>query len=322
VSNLSPSSFLASIHAAAPLMDTLLPPHTADLPDELCGRMLRAWEALGGSVPPAGSDARSQRSWDDGTCQALSTHLLELAGPVDRARLLASSSPGSGAWLQAFPCANLGLRLGKDELRVAVGLRLGVPLVRAHRCRCGTEVDVRGLHGLSCRRSAGRHRRHALANDVILRAVRSANIHAELEPPRLLRGDGKRPDGATLDPWSGGRYLVWDFTCPDTLAPSHVTQSSSLASSVAQDAEQRKCTKYRELASGDYIFTPVAIETLGSWGPAASSFCDELGARLARESGDLRSAAFLRQRLALAVQRGNAASVLGTFPLPEGTELM
>src|SRR4029077_1899075 len=122
--------------------------------------------------------------------------------------------------------------------------------------------------------SAGRHRRHALANDVILRAVRSANIHAELEPLRLLRGDGKRPDRATLDPWSGGRYLVWDFTCPDTLAPSHVTQSSSLASSIAQDAEQRKCTKYRELASGDYIFTPV--DTLGSWGPAASSFCYEL----------------------------------------------
>jgi hypothetical protein len=319
---LSPSAFLASAHSAATLMGILLPPRFSDIPYAFSDRVLRTWKDLSGSAPPIGSEACRQRSWDDGVCQALSTHLLELADPVDRARLLASSSPGSGAWLQAFPCANLGLRLGKDELRVAVGLRLGSPLIRAHRCRCGAEVDARGIHGLSCRRSAGRHRRHALANDILLRAVRSANIHAELEPPRLLRGDGKRPDGATLDPWSGGRYLVWDFTCPDTLASSHLTQSSSLAGSAASCAEQLKCTKYRELqASGDYIFTPVAIETLGSWGPAASSFCEELGARVARESGDLRSAAFLRQRLSIAVQKGNAASVLGTFPLTDDTEL-
>src|SRR4029077_18464089 len=109
--------------------------------------------------------------------------------------------------------------------------------------------------------SAGRHRRHALANDVILRAVRSANIHAELEPSRLLRGDGKRPDGAMLDPWSGGRYLVWDFTCPDTLATSHQPQTYSLAGYEASVAEQRNCSKYAELlASGDDIFTPIAIE--------------------------------------------------------------
>jgi hypothetical protein len=323
ITKLSPSAFLASIHSAASLMSILLPPHLADLPDEVSNRMLGAWEDLSGSARPVGSEACRQRSWDDGICHALSTHLLELAGPVDRARLLASSSPSSGAWLQAFPFANLGLRLGKDELRVAVGLRLGAPLIRAHRCRCGAEVDVRGLHGLSCRRSAGRHRRHALANDVILRAVRSANVHAELEPSRLLRGDGKRPDGATLDPWSGGRYLVWDFTCPDTLASSHLSQTSNQAGSAASSAEQRKCSKYRELqASGDYIFTPIAIETLGSWGPAASSFCEDLGARLARESGDLRSASFLRQRLGIAVQRGNAASVLGTLPLPDDTELV
>ena len=30
-----------------------------------------------------------------------------------------------------------------------------------------------------------------MANEVIVRAVRSVEVHAELEPPRLLRGDGK-----------------------------------------------------------------------------------------------------------------------------------
>jgi len=176
-------------------------------------------------------------------------------------------------------------------------------------------VETNGHHGLSCRRSAGRHRRHALANDVILRAIRSVECHAELEPPRLLRGDGKRPDGATLDPWRNGRYLVWDFTCPDTLAPSHQNLSSQAAGSVAEQAEIRKNTKYAELvASGDLIFAPIAIETLGVWGPSALEVCAEIGGRIANKTGDTRSFAFLKQRLGIAVQRGNAAAVIGTVP--------
>jgi hypothetical protein len=168
----------------------------------------------------------------------------------------------------SLPCANLVLRLGNEDLRIAVGLRIGTPLVRAHRCICGKEVESNGHHGLSCKKSAGRHRRHALANDVLLRAIRSVDTHAELEPPRLLRSDGKRPDGATLDPWHSGRYLVWDFTCPDTLAPSHLSVSSHAAGSVADQAERGKCTKNAELcASGNYIFAPIAIETSGAWGP-------------------------------------------------------
>ena len=173
-----------------------------------------------------------------------------------------------------------------------------------------------GHHGLACRKSAGRHRRHALANDILVRAIRSVEIHAELEPPRLLRGDGKRPDGATLDPWWRGQYLVWDFTCPDTLAPSHVTASSRAAGAAASQAESAKRVKYAELSSnGNYIFCPVAIETLGSWGPSAQDISSEIGSRIQARTGDPRSTAFLRQRLAIAVQRGNAAAIRGTCPV-------
>ena len=189
-------------------------------------------------------------------------------------------------------------------------------MVRDHKCLCGAEVGQDGRHGLACRRSAGRHRRHALANDIIVRAIRSLEIHAVLEPPRLLRGDGKRPDGATLDPWSSGRYLVWDFTCPDTLAPSHISQSSSAAGSVAVRAENLKREKYAELASSqNYIFDPIAIETLGTWGPSALSICSEIGGRVATRTGDIRAVTFLKQRLSIAVQKGNAAAVIGTWPL-------
>src|ERR1700759_2109326 len=81
------------------------------------------------------------------------------------------------------------------------------------------------------------------------------------------------------------------------------------------NAETRKNSKYAELAlSGDLIFAPIAIETLGVWGPSALSLCADIGGRLARLTGDLRASSFLKQRLGLAVQRGNAAAVVGTHP--------
>ena len=167
------------------------------------------------------------------------------------------------------------------------------------------------MHGLSCRKSAGRHLRHALANDIIARAFRSADTPADLEPAGLLRGDGKRPDGATRIPWSHGRCLLWDFTCPDTLAPSHLPHSSTAAGSAAAQAESRKRLKYAELLPA-FDFVPVAIETLGAWGPEALSLAKDLGGRIASTTGEPRSAFFFRQRLDVAIQRGNAVAVRGT----------
>ena len=186
--------------------------------------------------------------------------------------------------------------------------------MRRHACVCGVEVDPLGYHGLSCRRSAGRQRRHAQANDIIARALRAADVQVQLEPHFLFRDDGLRPDGTTLDPWSAGRHLVWDFTCPDTLAPSHLVQSAAQAGSAAADAEASKCAKYSKLRQkAENIFVPLAIESLGTWGPSASSLCKEIGARLATSTGDPRALYFLRQRLGLAVQR-DAASISGTSP--------
>ena len=62
------------------------------------------------------------------------------------------------------------------------------------------------------------------------------------------------------------------------------------------------------------FFIPVAVETLGSFGPGAAELVTSLGRRLVEFSGDPRSAFFLKQRIDVAVQRGNVLSVLGTFP--------
>ena len=62
-----------------------------------------------------------------------------------------------------------------------------------------------------------------------------------------------------------------------------------------------------------YLFAPVVIETLGVFGKQALSFLKDIACRVCKVSGGVKSFPYLLQRLAVAVQRGNAVSVLGTF---------
>ena len=113
-------------------------------------------------------------------------------------------------------------------------------------------------------------------------------------------------------PWKTGRVLVWDVTCPDTYAPSHISVATRGAGAVAAQAEQRKRLKYAELEAIHH-FVPVAIETSGVCGPEALQFLHELGHRLKAETREPRSLQFLFQRISVTIQRGNAAAVLGTI---------
>ena len=101
---------------------------------------------------------------------------------------------------------------------------------------------ARGLHGLSCRKSTPRHQRHAMLNDLIWRAIKRAHIPAHKERISLVTQDGKRPDGATLIPWSKGKALDWDVTVPDTYADSHISRTSLEAGAAAKQAASLKHT--------------------------------------------------------------------------------
>ena len=117
----------------------------------------------------------------------------------------------------------------------------------------------------------------------------------------------------SLYPWSHGKNLVWDFTCRDSLAASYVSATSKEAGKAAELAEAKKSSHYEDLAN-QYLVTPVAAETLGSWGPSSLKFIKELGGRIALSNGEPRSTNYLLQSLGMAIQRGNAMSIVGTLP--------
>ena len=263
-------------------------------------------DVLFGTLSPSYSppeDKSSQKAWDRLLCKRRQTELINRTpgGSKERARLLSATAPQSGSWLNALPSAALGLKLDDEQLRVAVALRIGTPICEPHHCRnCSAPVDSDGIHGLSCRLSAGRHPRHRIVNNILKQALGSAGFPAVTEPPGLCRSDGKRPDGMTLIPWLRGRALVWDFTCTDTCAASNVEASSIAPGEAAAKAFRKKADKYRDIFR-NFIFVPVAMETPGAWAEESFNFIRELGRRIACRTGEPRSSAFHFQRISVAV---------------------
>ena len=64
--------------------------------------------------------------------------------------------------------------------------------------------------------------------------------------------------------------------------------------------------------SASHHFVPFAMETLGVLGHEALSLLEDIGRRIRVETGEPQSFQFLLQGVLVAIQRGNAASVLGT----------
>ena len=270
---------------------------------------------------PVGTATYRQKTWDAPRVSASAFALLDSApNAASTAHLMAAPSTESRAWLNALPIFSLGLRMDDNTIRVAVGLRFGVPLCRPHTCQhCDSEVEHLATHGLSFCWNVGCHHRHAAINDIVHRVLTTANVPSRLEPTGLYRSDAKQPDGISVVPLKNGKLLVWVATCPDTFAPSHRSLASGEAGAVAAQAEVKKYSKYCHLDSS-YTFVPVAIETSGAMGPRSTEFLKELGYRLRQATGGVKASMYLLQRLSVAIQRGNSASILGSISLSDAFE--
>ena len=146
---------------------------------------------------------------------------------------------------------------------------------------------------------------------MVKRALSAAGVPSWLEPVGMDRGDGRRPDGVTIFPYSRGRSLCWDATCADTFCSSAVLDTAITPGAAADRAEARKRARYMDI-SQRYIFEPVSVETSGVLGISTLSFLRGLGKRISAHTGDKRESRWLFERISLAIARGNAASIMAS----------
>ena len=81
------------------------------------------------------------------------------------------------------------------------------------------------------------------------------------------------------------------------------------AGTAANSAKERKRRKYAAVAEA-HQFESIAVETMGVYGESTGVILRAIGRRLVEATGDPREVNWFRQNLAIAIQRGNALSIL------------
>ena len=81
---------------------------------------------------------------------------------------------------------------------------------------------------------------------------------------------------------------------------------------MAAAAEHRKRSKYCNL-DATHHFVPIAVETLSVLGQDARKNFREVARRVTAVTNELQSYQSLLQRVAVAIQRGNAAAIFGSI---------
>ena len=96
------------------------------------------------------------------------------------------------------------------------------------------------------------------------------------------------------------------------LRPLLCSLAASRAGAVAEMAENRKSAHYTRLQS-THLFVPVSAETSGVFGEESLHFLRELARRVRDRTGESDAFQHLLQRLSVAIQRGNAISMVRIF---------
>ena len=114
----------------------------------------------------------------------------------------------------------------------------------------------------------------------------------------------------TITPWSNGRALVWDVSCWDSFAPSHIHISSARAGMLADHAADRKRETYRDLIPS-YCLKSIALESTGVFGQDALDFIHDVAKCSRLITNDPLSYLKICQRISVCIQNVNAMSILG-----------
>ena len=126
---------------------------------------------------------------------------------------------------------------------------------------------------------------------------------------------------------SDGKFLVWDATCMDTFCNSNRCASAKKAGSRSsmQSLLREGKQESTSILTGRTASSQSQWKPMDQWAQIHCTSCvTSIGQRLKSATGELQSYIYLLQWLQVAIQTGNASSILGimelTSELPDSTD--
>ena len=264
---LAPCAFLAS--ASYDLINQILPDRLHGCPYPIFNKALVLWQQGHNNPPPSGKASFNVKAWEEPCYKTNLTLILSFMDDASsRIRVLSASREESYAWIYGLLPSSLAHKMDNEVVRIAIGLRLGVPLCVTHSCcQCGAQVDVFGRHGLSCHKKG----EHYTEISIILRdCLNTVRIdHYELSD--YSESNRNSSEGAKLTPWRYSQSLVWDVTVVDTFAPHHSSLIEYDPGAVANRIETVKTVEQLGLLT-THCYVPLVIETTGVFGTETAKF--------------------------------------------------
>ena len=227
-------------------------PDLRTMVEQLPGTCLppRVWLAEGRVPDEAEPEWPTQKWWGSKLQERQREDLLAKATGRDMVRLQCLNHPSAGTWLEAIPCAALGLEITPAVFRALLRFRLGTEVLPRSsegevRCLfCHDVCDPFGDHTLTCKK-AEFHSRHYAIVDLLTRFIRAAKIKVENE---ITVGDRKRPADLLATTWTRGSPQVADVTVTHPMAPS-LGLSLEAAKKAVERKAQRKNQTYSALVA-------------------------------------------------------------------------
>ena len=299
---LAPCAFLASASACYDLIHQILPDRLHGCPYPSFNKGLALWQEGLISPPPPGNSFFNAK-----TSEILTSLLNSIDDASSKICILSATRKESQAWIHGLLSSSLAQEMDNEVVRIAIGLRLGVPLCVPHTCRqYGTQVDKFGRHGLSCPKKT---ERYAQVGSIVRDCLDLLGVsHCELSEMNEISSEGTK-----LTPWRCGQPLVWYVTVVDTFAPYHSSLIEDGPGAVANRIETVKTLEQLGLLS-THCYVPLVIETTGVFGTETAIFIKELAHRMGLISGDSMEHSSLLQKISIAIQCGNAAAISATSP--------
>ena len=254
----------------------------------------------------------------------LFTTRIEADGDVrERARVKALTLQHAGAWLNTTPNPQLGHHLSSQEFVVCLKYRLGLPIypvgTLCSLCKAKDHevvMDQEADHAQNCIYGGGRVGRHNTIRDIIASTAQAASLSPRVEAKGLIAGSGRRPGDITLPGYPVGMDTLLDVTVVNPVQAKYRQEAAVTKGVAMEGAKKGKRQHYAGQLEANMVFRPVAFETFGGWDDDSVIICRRIASILARNQGkdEGQQARHLVQRVAMAIQKGNATMIIARLP--------